>query len=172
MGERLFFALWPDPEVRRGLDEILRQLPAHHGKSPHREDLHITLVFLGELEEVRRRCAEAVADRLAGEPFRLRLDRVGYWPRPRILWCGASLVPEPLVELVGGLNRGLRGCGLKPERRAFAAHVTLARKARRVQPRELAQPLDWPVREFALIASRLDRPPPRYEVLGRWSLGS
>lgn len=172
MGERLFFALWPSPEIRVGLDEILRQLPAHHGKSPHREDLHITLVFLGELEVERRRCAEQVADRLVGGPFGLRLDQVGYWPRPRILWCGASVVPEALLDLVGGLNKGLRPCGFKPERRSYAAHVTLARKARRIQPFELSDPLDWPVTDFVLIGSRLDRPPPRYEVLRRWPLGS
>ena len=100
--QRLFFALWPDEEVRAGLAGLARSLPEHKGRSPHPLDQHVTLVFRGELDAVARECAERVAGALHGEPFDLAIDRVGYWPRPRILWCGPSVTPEPLLQLGDG----------------------------------------------------------------------
>lgn len=169
MSERLFFALWPDAAVRRGLLKIYAALPRHHGREPHPEDLHLTLAFLGEIDAERRRCAQAAADRVRAQPFRLRLDRVGHWARPRILWCGASECPEPLLDLLAGLNQGLLGCGFAPERRPFVPHLTLARKAPRLAAFDLAPPIDWPVTELVLVGSRLGERP-SYQVLRRWPL--
>ena len=171
MTERLFFALWPDAAVRRGLLKICADLPRHHGREPQPEDLHLTLAFLGEIDVERRRCAEGTADRVRAEAFRLRLDRVGYWARPRILWCGASECPASLLDLLAGLNQGLLGCGFAPERRPFVPHLTLARKAPRLEAFELDSPLDWPVADFVLVSSRLGERP-SYQVLRRWPLAS
>ncbi|MCU0833613.1 MAG: RNA 2',3'-cyclic phosphodiesterase [Chromatiaceae bacterium] len=169
MTERLFFALWPDAAVRRGLLKICGDLPRYHGREPHPEDLHLTLAFLGEIDAERRRCAEEAADRVQAEPFRLRLDRVGHWARPRILWCGASDCPTSLLGLLAGLNQGLLGCGFTPERRPFVPHLTLARKAPRLEAFELDPPLDWLVAEFVLVGSRLGERP-SYQVLRGWPL--
>jgi 2'-5' RNA ligase len=167
--ERLFFALWPDAAVRRGLIQIRADLPRQHGRKPHPEDLHLTLAFLGEIDSGRRGCAEAAAERIRAEPFLLRLDRVGYWARPRILWCGASECPESLLEVLAALNHGLLGCGFAPERRPFVPHLTLARKAPRIEAFDLDPPLDWPVADFVLVGSRLGERP-SYQVLRRWAL--
>jgi len=169
VSERLFFALWPDAAVRRRLVELCAGLPRHHGREPHPEDLHLTLAFLGELDTERRGCAEAAADRVRAEPFLLRLDQVGYWPRPRILWCGASECPESLLGLLATLHHGLLRCGFAPERRPFVPHLTLARKAPRLDGLRLDPPIDWPAAELVLAGSRLGERP-SYQVLRRWAL--
>lgn len=168
--ERLFFALEPDSAVRQGLEQVTTALPEFHGRPVHPADRHLTLVFLGEIDPERRACAERAAGTLRGRPFALTIDRLGYWPRPRILWAGCSETPEPLAALVQSLQDALRACGFQPERRPYAPHITLARKARKMPSRDLDPPLVWPVREFVLMGSDLDAPPPRYRVLARWPL--
>lgn len=171
MPERLFFALWPDPAVRRAFGALSQHLPPHRGRPPHPEDLHVTLVFLGEVEMDARRCAEAMAGDVRGKGFDLVFDQVGYWPRPQILWCGPSVVPDALLDLVAALNQGLRGCGFEPERRPYAPHLTLARGARNVGGYRLDPPLAWPARELVLVLSD-PHLTPHYQVVGRWPLGS
>ena len=158
--------------MREGLVRVTRRLPKHGGRELHPEDLHITLVFLGLVEPERYSCVEDVADRINAEPFGLAMDRVGYWKRPRILWCGSSQTPPALERLVRDLQHGLEDCGSQPEKRPYSAHITLARKARPVRGYDLDEPLRWPVHEFALIASHPGQTPPHYQVLKKWSLGS
>jgi 2'-5' RNA ligase len=168
--DRLFFALWPDLAVRRGLAALQEREPRVRGRPTHPEDLHLTLVFLGEMDAARRRCAEQTADAVRIPSFDLQLDQLGYWSRPRIFWCGARLTPEPLIELVQRLQAGLGSCAVERERRPYAAHITLARDAHPVPALDLTPVLHWPVREFVLVASRRGGPPPHYQLLRRWDL--
>jgi len=169
--ERFFFALWPDEEQRSALAKFQRALPGHQGRLVHPDEYHITLVFLGDIEARSRARAEEVANLVRTSSFQLTLDRFGCFPRAGILWCGASGRPRPLLDLLDALKRGLTDCGFRPERRRFAPHVTLARKARRLQARELVDPIAWPVSKFSLVFSRSDERP-RYRVVRSWPLVS
>ncbi|MET0025925.1 MAG: RNA 2',3'-cyclic phosphodiesterase [Sedimenticola sp.] len=170
--QRLFFALWPDQAVRKGLLRISRNLPRHGGRQLHPEDLHITLVFLGMVEADEYDCVVNAADRVAGQPFRFSIDRVDYWKRPRVLWCGPSETPAAMTELVQNLQQQLSVCGFEPEKRVYSPHVTLARKAHPVDAYPLEAPLPWEVEEFALVVSQGGREPPHYNVLKKWTLDS
>jgi 2'-5' RNA ligase len=163
--------LWPSDEQRAALTRVQRDLPGHRARLAHPEDLHITLVFLGDLDADRRACAEAAAECVRTGPFALTLNRFGCFPRARVLWCGAAARPQSLMDLLSALNSGLSSCGFRPERRSFAPHVTLARKARPLPDRELVDPIAWPVSEFVLAIARQGERP-RYRVLRRWSLDS
>lgn len=167
---RLFFALWPDASVRQSLGALQRGLPENLGRRTHGADLHITLVFLGQVDDDRRPCVEQAAGAIRGRPFELNIDRLEHWRGPRVLWCGPSHKPQALDGLVRDLQIGLQACHFEPEQRPYAPHVTLARKARAVGARNLDEPIPWPVRDFVLVASRPQVGPPRYEVVGRWGL--
>jgi 2'-5' RNA ligase len=168
--QRLFFALWPAPHVQAALSRIPEGLSRARGRPSHRDDLHVTLVFLGNVAAERLACVEQAAAQLRSEPFELHIDQLGYWSGSRILWCAPSTTPEPLVQLVRDLRERLKGCGFKPERRHYAVHITLMRHARPQPPRALEQPISWPVQDFALVASTLGGPPPRCRLLRRWPL--
>ncbi len=169
--EHLFFALWPPEETRGALVALQRDLPAD-GRATHPLDIHLTLVFMGHLAAGARACAERVAEGVRAAPFDLAIDQVGYWVRPHILWGGPATTPAPLARLVKDLQDGLARCGLEPERRPYAAHVTLYRKARPASFRPLDRPIPWPVREFVLARSGRAPQAPRYEILRRWPLAA
>lgn len=170
--QRLFFALWPDPAVRRALAGLGREAAAGRGRPVHPEDLHLTLVFLGSVAPERLEQVTAAAGRVRFQPFELRLDHYGWWPRPRVLWCAPAEVPPPLPALFGELQRELAACGFAPEKRAYRPHITLARKVSRGRSGTLEEPIRWPVREFVLVSSRTHGDPPRYRVLKKWPADS
>ena len=165
--ERLFFALWPDDDVRARLGGVARECAEQAGgRRVPDENLHLTLVFLGAVGAAQARAARGLVDALGFAPFVLSLDEVGFWPRPRIVWCGSSTPPDALVRLLGRLNAGVAALGHTPERRRFAAHVTLIRHARR-RPRLRVEPVEWAVGELCLVRSELGAAGARYEVVAR-----
>lgn len=170
--QRLFFALWPDDDIRQGLMRVGSRLPRHDGRPPHPEDLHITLVFLGSVAPEQYPCVLDAAGQIHASSFELWIDRVGYWKRPRILWCSPAETPVALLELVSALQQALMSCGFQPEKRRYSPHITLARKARPVAAYRLSQPLLWRVGSLALVASHSGAEPPRYQVIKKWTLDS
>lgn len=167
--ERLFFALWPPRPVREALVQVRAALPRPTGRENHPLDLHLTLVFVGAVAPQVRACVEAAGDGIEAPAFRLRLERLGDWTKPRIRWAAPAAVPEALTVLVSRLQARLSDCGLAPEKRPFRPHVTLSRKAGPLPPTVPTATPDWPVRDFVLAASRAGRTP-SYEVLKRWPL--
>ena len=170
--QRLFFALWPDDGIRQELVRIGSRLPRHDGRAPHPEDLHITLVFLGPVAPEQYACVLAAGGRVHAAPVELSIEHVGYWKRPRILWCAPAEIPPALSELVSALQQELTSCGFQPEKRRYSPHITLARKAKPVPAYALSQPLLWRVESLALVASHSGRKPPRYQVIKKWALDS
>lgn len=169
-GQRLFFALWPEAALQQTLYKVGRTVSPQGGKPMHPDNLHITLSFLGTIDADKRHCLETHADALRLPPFELVLDCAGYWPRPRVVWLGASRVPPPLLALVSELNRGLAACGLTPESRPYSPHLTVLRKAGRGPEQSAIAPLSWPVRDFVLVQSLTLPQGAQYQVVRRWPL--
>lgn len=167
--QRLFFALWPQQELREQLARLTRDVSAH-GRPVADHNLHLTLVFLGNIIADTRNCLSAAAAGLHVPRFTLTLDQSGYWPKPRILWLGASHVPDALVALVDGLNAALTKCGLTPESRGYQPHITLLRKAERPQGELLVKPLEWKAESFCLVESSNETDGVVYRILNSWNL--
>ena len=170
--QRLFFALWPEDALRERLIDVRERIDGHRGKPVHPADLHVTLVFLGKVEADEYGCVVEAAEGVEGTSFELSIDRVGYWKRPRILWCGPSHAPAGLTRLFDDLRSRLTACGFSPEKRPYAPHVTLARKSLPVVGFRLERPLHLKIREFVLVSSDNGIPSPRYQVIKKWALDS
>ena len=169
--QRLFFALWPDDAVCEALEALALCHAGDQGKRIRTENLHITLVFLGNVDARRRCCLEEAADAVGGRSFTLWMDTLGWWPRPQVLWVGPTEIPAALLNLVGALKLACQGCGLEPERRPYQAHLTLARKVRRARLPRSIEPIQWPIKSFALVESKTLSTGAEYSVLRTWSLG-
>lgn len=168
--QRLFFALWPDAEVRTALAAVASGWC--HGRLVAPRNLHLTLAFVGNVTAQQRACMEAAAATLRGQAFAVTLDCVGFWRKPRVLWAGAGGVPAALEELVADLSGALANCGYRPESRPFQAHVTLARKVSRPPRQGLIAPIHWAVTDFCLVESVTGEQGSDYRVLARWPLGA
>lgn len=168
--ERLFFALWPDAAVRAALERAGREAFVGSGRLVPAARLHMTLAFLGDVSGGTRDCLMEACNHLHLPPFDLRLDGIGWWRRSQVLWAGCDPVPAPLGALVAAIHGAMTHCGLEPESRPFAAHVTLARKVRRGGRAALTAPILWPVDRFALVRSDPEREGVTYTTLASWPL--
>lgn len=166
---RLFFALWPDAATRARLDGARRSLPDHSGRPVPARNLHLTLVFLGDVADTALAALEAGAAMPRGAPFTLVLDRYGGFGHAGVAWLAPSRIPEELLWLVEALRDTCRAAGLAPDPRPYVAHLTVARKIRVVTPAELA-PLPWPVTDFHLVESTRDTAGSEYRIRASWPL--
>jgi len=164
----LFFALWPGANERATLFGQAAALKKDAGgRATRAEKLHMTLVFLGDVEQARMAQLEAIARRAAVSAFALRIERTGYWPRQKIVWAAPQTVPVALLQLVSELESGLRADGFRLEDRPWRSHITLLRDARR--PSLLPDmALDWHLSDFVLAESADGV----YRVIGRWNLAA
>ncbi len=171
---RVFFALWPPAEAAARLHGAA--LTAHKdcgGRVMRRENLHVTLAFLGNVSPARLAQAEAVADGIAAPAFDVGLDRLGWWKHNRILWAGSAAPPPALAQLADLLGAGLRTAGFALDERPFALHATLLRNARCAAPvPRLDPPVGWRAGEFVLAESVAGPDGSRYAVRRRWPLQS
>lgn len=143
----------------------MRALPRRSGRPVRAENLHITLAFVGPVDERVRRCLEEQAAGLAVTPFTLNLSRAGLFERARVLWVAPQETPRALSELVERLNAALSPCGYEPDRRGFRPHMTLYRKAQAAPGPMDWDPVVWPIDGFSLVESVTDPEGVRYRVL-------
>ena len=163
---RLFFAWWPSVEAQSGLHQLAQErVPDHNARLTRRDKIHLTLAFLGPVDEAFAECARKAAASIPWQPFSLVFDRLGWFPQARVMWAGCSGASPQLADLVSQLNEGLVECGFQPDSRRYHAHLTLARKVSRSP-----DAIEIPAREcrfdrFTLVESVLEPDGAHYEVL-------
>ncbi|MDE0331730.1 MAG: RNA 2',3'-cyclic phosphodiesterase [Nitrospinae bacterium] len=175
---RVFLAIPLSPDEHKMLESLQVSLATMPALDDFRwarpENIHITLRFMGDIEEEK---AEAAAEALrrAGEgapAFDISIDRFGVFPnlkRPNVLWTGPSETPEPLAELEANLSRHLAEAGFPAREGHFRPHLTIARRRSRDRPpaglegelevaeqRWLTPPLICRAREAVLFRSELN----------------
>jgi len=165
---RIFFSLWPPPATARALAQWAaeaRRLTG--GKATDEAKIHLTLSFLGNADPAK---AIRAAQRVEAASHSLPLEQARYWRENHIVWAGPNEPPAKLTVLVEKLSMELYREEFILERRPFAAHVTLIRKARAARLPPLPAGLDWPVTEFVLVRSSLSAAGAAYEPLQRFAL--
>jgi len=152
---RLFFALWPDRRQRdRMRDFISPVAKLVDGKAIDRRNWHITLVYIGDFPDNRIDELHEAKTAVTVEPFRLRLDRLEFWPRPKIAALVPPTVPAELERLVEDLKGRVFAAGVDPEhQRVYRPHVTVVRNARPFETQRLAQSAVTEWSSFELIES-------------------
>lgn len=144
--KRIFFALWPDERQRDRLrDQISPLAKLVEGQVVYRGSWHVTTAFIGSFPEADIPELLARAAQIPVEPFRLRFDRVEFWPRPKVASLVAPTVPPELQRLVDAQHALLTDFGVMVEDRTFRPHITVVRRARPFETQRLAQPavVEW-----------------------------
>lgn len=98
------------------------------------EGLHLTLKFLGDIQEGQvEEIKEALRPVLdSARVLTVSFTHLGVFPdtrAPRVLWVGCRATPSvtALVELATAIDQALVPLGFEPERRPFQPHLTMAR---------------------------------------------
>ena len=162
---RTFLAVRPPPAARDHLTAQLPQWPS----APER--WHLTLVFLGEVEDPGRLTGPLTAVCAASRPLTVRLAGSGVFGRGGPVWAGVEGDVAGLTDLAGRLAHACRAAGIEVERRPYRPHLTVGRRGRPA-PSLLADYVgpEWTAAEVELVVSRLG-PTVRHEVLHRFRLG-
>jgi 2'-5' RNA ligase len=179
VSHNLFFALWPDDDVRERIASTAQRLKQAHAPrgrwiGPHR--YHLTLRFLGEhasLPDSLLAACLAAGDAVKVAPFSFALDVAGSFANRKIpWWLGCHAMPDALGQLWESLAQALAANGIaNDEPVPRVPHVTVQRDADRSLKPERIDPIVWPVREFVLVDSLLGAAS-TYTILRRWPLGA
>ncbi len=182
MNYRSFIALEAPAAARESLVHCLRQFRATPGvKWVEERNLHLTLLFLGDVDSVRIPELESLLDDAVGglKSFPLALKGVELFParEPRLVWASLAARDDALVrlhkELLGSLHRE----GFDPDAKPLKLHITLGRIRAGLSPeleRELMRSaVDremYPYDSLTLYRSVLRPEGPSYHVLKQYSL--
>jgi RNA 2',3'-cyclic 3'-phosphodiesterase len=126
------------------------------------DNLHLTLRFLGQVENPRLEDLAESLRRLPVEPFALRLGGLGSFGSAsavRVIWIGVAAGGKELARLAAAVEERCAEAGFPPEERTYNPHLTLARarqrRGTRVPELPLPPELDaWAVDRFRLYRSR------------------
>ncbi len=182
---RIFIAINLPADVKKYLASFEQKFPELPAKWTPQDNLHITLVFLGDLtdEELGEVCVTAKHVAAGHEGFEINLSRVGYGPDekipPRFIWATGEKSKE-LSDLKNDLQEALvEKINFKPEYRTFAPHITLARIStfawRQIEPEERPPVgeevnLNFLVESIDVMESELKKGGPQYTIIESLSL--
>jgi len=151
---RLFVAIRFSPAVHDALTAAISALRRQgSGTFTRPENLHLTLAFIGETENVdaARRALASVA---GSGKFSFSVGGMGCFDD--LWWAGVS-DSQPLKELALGVQAALRQEGFAIEKRGWRPHITLVRRWRGPKPRVPLSPVSMRAERVSLMKSeRID----------------
>ncbi|MBV9074453.1 MAG: RNA 2',3'-cyclic phosphodiesterase [Acidobacteria bacterium] len=128
---RLFVAIEIAADIREELVNYVSQVKPRltDARWSGSEGLHITLKFLGNVQDEKRTAIEAKLSAVQAARFQVSIAGVGLFPNersPRVLWAGLTAPPD-LSTLADAVEDAMESLGFERERRAYSPHITLAR---------------------------------------------
>ena len=133
---RLFIAVTLPEEVKAQIEaaqaELRRALPGPGVRWTRREQFHLTLKFLGDVDVARvQPLEEAIRAACRGfSALPLRAERVGFFPDlryPRVVWAGVQDQAGQLLRLQQAVDAVTRDFTTEQKEERFSGHITLAR---------------------------------------------
>jgi 2'-5' RNA ligase len=132
---RTFIAIELSDKIKGSLAQIQSHLKysAADIKWVEPSNIHLTLKFLGEIDEKTCEKVKSILDEIAKstQPFEISLKDIGVFPNiefPRVLWVGLNKGGKESIEIADKINLELvNQIGFNMETRDFAAHLTIGR---------------------------------------------
>lgn len=125
MSLRLFLAIPIPDNIAARLAMLETDVPGAAWRTS--EQYHLTLRFIGEVDEATARDVDVELGRIVARPFELSLSGAGSFggKEPSALWAGVDAPPD-LARLAAACETAIRNAGLPPESRKYKPHVTIA----------------------------------------------
>ncbi len=184
---RVFIAINLPADIKKQLGKYQEKWPELQGKWTPKDNLHITLEFLGDMTDLQIADVCQVTKEVAGshESFSVTLSKVMYGPEkkipPRMIWVKGE-ADKGALDLKNDLEDSLiEKVDYKPEGRGFSPHITLARLSafafrefNQDEIPEVDEMIDFTftVESIEVMESELKKGGPVYTVLESFSLQS
>lgn len=171
---RLFVAVEIPGKIKEKMGGLGEELPDEGLKKVGPGLMHITLKFLGEVEEVQLEELKNALGKVEFHPFGVKVKGVGVFPKEdyvKVVWAGTE--SEGLGELAGKVELALAPM-FPREMRGFSGHLTLARVKRRIDVKDFLERHkdesfgEFEVGRFLLMQSVLGREGPEYSVVAEF----
>lgn len=178
---RIFIALDIPEEIRERMTEYLEHARtlAPAARWARIEGLHVTLKFIGEVNEARLQEIKTALASVKAKSFAVEFTGVGFFPNTkgaRVFWIGVN-GGEALPKLASSIDEALEKIAFTREKKAYHPHLTLARASshplRELQPLLAGPPSQFgtmTAQEFFLYQSQLQRGGSRYTKLEKFGL--
>lgn len=131
---RAFIAIEISEEIRNALRQVQSHLKYAGAdvKWVNKDNIHLTLKFLGEIDEKKADEVKSSLDAVAKETrkFEISLKDIGVFPKidfPRVVWVGLDKGAGESTELAKKVDEELSKIGFQKETRPFASHLTIGR---------------------------------------------
>ena len=189
MNHRIFIAINLPEKIKNGLGKLGKETAELFPQETSRglirwvkkDNLHITLLFLGYLKEenIPQICQLVNEIAKTQNPFSLEFKKILYGPSnkipPRLIWVELEKSRE-LIEIVKKLRQKVGEIGVleKMEKREFSPHITLGRirtwQWQRIEPEERPDiekdiSLNFEVNSVEVMESQLKRTGAEYIIL-------
>jgi len=176
---RVFIAIKFPAEILEEIEEIQKEIgekKLFEGKLVEKENLHLTLKFLGEIDEEKVKKVEEELRSIKLEKFEAKISEIGVFDPElvRIIWL--RIDGGKILELQKEIDEKLKGFFKREER--FMSHVTIARVKKCEDKKKIISEIrnvkipesNFLVREFYLVKSELKKEKAEYSVLGEFKL--
>lgn len=167
--KRLFFALWPNEKTREEVVGLSESIISNRLKAVKPDNFHVTLVFMGAVNESTEQLIRKRMSHIIAKPMRLIFDQLTLWPKGGILSLTSLQQPQSLIDLVEQVKRVVEETGIELDSRPYVSHITLARGALS-RPSISIEPICWQATDFALVESVSTADGVDYRVIERWPL--
>jgi len=154
--------------------EKLKNAGLVSGSFVDKNNLHLTLKFLGEVSEEQITKIEAILGEIKFKSFEAKTGKIGFFPNQdyiRVVWL--ELISKEINNLKQEIEKKLINEGFKNEEREFSEHITLAR-IKEVKDKQLfvkgvsslkIKEMNFKIGKFSLIKSELTKTGPKYKTL-------
>ena len=177
---RTFIAFDLSEEIKTELERLQKELKTTEPdiKWSNPQNIHLTLKFLGEVDEENIKEIKQLLDEVSGKirPFEITLGKVGAFPsldRMKVVWVGIDKGSKNVIETANLIEDSSEAIGFFKEDRKFSAHLTLGRvksgKNKVVLKEKIlsieVKPLNHTIDKIILYKSTLTREGPIYDSL-------
>jgi len=186
---RAFIAIGLPKEIKKSLADLQENLKTSGSdvKWVLPENIHLTLKFLGEIDDEEINQINPVLDDIAKDKkaFSISLSSLGAFPKissPRVIWVGIKDGENQVQEIAQGLEQRLAKIGIPRETREFSTHITIGRVRSPLNRGKLTEALQglkdsltsenlfFPANRITLFKSTLTPSGPVYEAIKEASL--
>ncbi|TJX68896.1 RNA 2',3'-cyclic phosphodiesterase [Soehngenia saccharolytica] len=127
---RLFIAIQFDDNTVHNIYNAVNTLKSHsiNGRFVHKEHIHLTLEFLGEIQDEKARVVQQMITNIQFDPFEILINGLGVFNTRHgdIYWLGVK-ENEALLKLYNDIHNLLKKMNVEVEERTFTPHITLGR---------------------------------------------